>query len=143
MNLISSLPLELRQETVKYCYDFSCVLHETNLFYISSSDVISSLYLASFAARKGYLSLLKWIRRGGTKYLYPWDSSTCAFAAKAGHLEILKWLRENECPWDIRTCRWAAEAKQLHVLQWLRENECPCDGLGLVCHSRKRIGTEF
>lgn len=77
-------------------------------------------YFCHFAARHGYLNLIKWARANGC----PWDENTCYRAAEGGHLEMLIWARANGCPWDERTCSSAANGGHLEVLQWARANGC-------------------
>ena len=61
--------------------------------------------LCNQAARRGYVSTLKWAREHGCD----WDADTCIEAAKGGHLDCLIWAREHGCDWDSSTCYWAAE----------------------------------
>ena len=68
--------------------------------------------LCAAAARIGDLEALKALRRVEN---FPWDERTCTFAAKGGHLETLKWARENGCPWDWETCAWAADGLGFRV----------------------------
>src|SRR5271156_4585165 len=119
-SLVATLPRELKEETVKYCYHFTCVL--TELFPVTKeSEHISSILLAENSAQRGHLSLLKWAREKG----YPWNEFTPRAAALGGHLEILKWFRENKCPWDSEwICYYAAKAGHLHILQWCWNNDC-------------------
>jgi hypothetical protein len=102
------------------------------------------------AAKRGYVSTLKCLRRRGRLYnecllcaaaamvgdlealkalrraeIFPWDERTCWRAAKGGHLEVLRWARANGCPWDWRTCAEAAEKGHLEVLKWAIANGCP------------------
>ena len=80
--------------------------------------------LCAAAARIGDLEALKALRRAEK---FPWDEKTCENAAKGGSLEVLKWARANGCPWDEWTCVCAAYNGQLETLQWARENDCPWD----------------
>ena len=70
--------------------------------------------LCAAAARSGDLAELKTLRAEN----FPWNLSTCALAAIGGHLETLKWARANGCPWDWLTCAYAADGGHLEVLQW-------------------------
>ena len=45
--------------------------------------------LCMWAAEKGQLEILKWLREND----FRWDEVTCAEAAYGGHLEVLHWLR--------------------------------------------------
>ena len=80
-------------------------------------------YTCAWAARRGHLEVLKWVRENGC----PWDEKTCSWAAKGGHLATLKWARENGCPWDEETCANLAEGGHLETLKWAHENDCPWD----------------
>ena len=87
------------------------------------------------AARRGHLTMLKWlytIGLTGKKNEYAMDGNAvasftgiCHAAAKGGQLEVLQWLRERGCPWGPDTCLFAAERGHLAVLQWARANACP------------------
>ena len=74
------------------------------------------------AARRGYLSTLKCLRRRG---VLKNERLLCAAAARIGDLEALKALRAENFPWDAWTCRYAALGGHLETLKWLRENGCP------------------
>ena len=75
------------------------------------------------AARRGYLSTLKCLRRRGR---LSEERLLCAAAARNGDLEALKALRRAEnFPWDKKTCYFAAEGGHLETLKWARENGCP------------------
>jgi len=83
------------------------------------------------AARRGYLSTLKCLRRRG---VLTNERLLCAAAATGGHLEALKSLRraekedESPCAWNDRIpCPYAAFGGHLEVLQWARANDCPWD----------------
>ncbi len=76
------------------------------------------------AAGRGHLDVLRWLRQNGC----PWNRHTCALAARGGHLNVLKYIRENGCDWDIHTCVCAAMGGHLDVLQWAREQDCPWNG---------------
>ena len=77
--------------------------------------------LCAAAARNGDLEGVKALRADGC----PWDARTCEYAAKHGHLEVLQWARANGCPWNARTCADAAKGGHLEVLKWARANGCP------------------
>jgi len=62
--------------------------------------------LCDEAARRGYVSTLKWAREHGC----PWNSNICSFAAERGHLDCLIWAREQGCDWNWHTC-WLAAMK--------------------------------
>ena len=55
------------------------------------------------AARRGYLSTLKCLRRRG---VLKNERLLCAAAARIGDLEALKALRAENFPWDAWTCRY-------------------------------------
>ena len=46
------------------------------------------IFTCAYAARGGFLEILKWARLNG----YNWDYLTCAYAARNGHLEVLNWV---------------------------------------------------
>ena len=71
--------------------------------------------LCEEAARRGYVSTLKWAREDGCK----WGSTTCKYAAAGGHLDCLKWAREHGCDWDVTECLSYAK-KGTGVLNWIK-----------------------
>ena len=76
--------------------------------------------LCSEAARRGYVSTLKWAREHGCD----WSKDTCRAAAARGHLDCLIWAREHGCDWNSDTCSSAAEGGHLDCLIWAREHGC-------------------
>ena len=76
--------------------------------------------LCKEAARRGYVSTLKWAREQGCD----WDSETCEAAASKGHLDCLMWAREHGCDWNSNTCKYAARGGHLDCLIWAREHGC-------------------
>ena len=76
--------------------------------------------ICAFAARGGYLDILKLVRNSG----FDWGVDTCSFAAEGGHLEVLKWARANGCPWNEDVCPAAAYFGHLDVLKWAMANGC-------------------
>ena len=79
--------------------------------------------LCNEAARRGYVSTLKWAREHGCS----WNDVTCRYAAKGGHLDCLIWARDHGCDWDRDTCKAAARGGYLDCLKWAREHGCPWD----------------
>ena len=77
--------------------------------------------LCDEAARRGYVSTLKWAREHGCD----WDWQTCTEAARGGHLDCLIWAREHGCDWNWQTCYYAAAGGHLDCLIWAREHDCP------------------
>ena len=77
--------------------------------------------VCSFAAMRGSVRLLKWVRENNLD----WSTYTCSYAAEHGRLPALKYLHENGCPWDSYTCFYAAGLKHWHCLQYLVDNKCP------------------
>ena len=65
--------------------------------------------LCSYAAKKGYLKLIRWLRSNGA----PWNKQVCSSAAKGGHLEVLQWIRANGAPWNEDVCYFAAKGGHL------------------------------
>jgi hypothetical protein len=49
-----------------------------------------------WAAKRGYLQVLKWAREMGCA----WTEATCIHAAEGGHMKLLLWACENQCPCD-------------------------------------------
>lgn len=121
---------------------------------ITSKDIYENL--CKNAAKKGYLSLLKWAK----KIDYPFNSSIMYSAAHGGHLNVLNWLIDHApesnyeskklivgraalgghlvalkwllgkgFPWGENVTESAAEGGNLEVLKWLRDNGCPTDEL--------------
>ena len=74
-----------------------------------------------YAASRGDLSLLKWLR--SQRPPCPWEGrgEACRLAARNGHLEVLQFLRKEKCPWDVYTCAFAAGAGHLKILEWARK----------------------
>ena len=70
------------------------------------------------AAKRGYVSTLKCLRRRGRLYN---ECLLCAAAAMVGDLEALKSLRAENFPWDWWTCANAAGGGHLEVLKWARD----------------------
>ena len=90
VSLIKTLPRELREETVFYCFEFACVLEETSLFSVKHSvRRKSENTVTNMAVRGGHLSLLKW----AFERKYPCLDDLCYVAARHGHLHILQWIR--------------------------------------------------
>ena len=54
-------------------------------------DYFEDVLLCKEAARRGYVSTLKWAREHGCD----WNSRTCKYAARYGHLDCLIWAREH------------------------------------------------
>ena len=72
--------------------------------------------LCNMAARRGYVSTLKWARVHGCD----WDKETCSAAAEGGHLDCLIWAREHGCDWNPVECRRLAKArKRRNILDWM------------------------
>ena len=71
---------------------------------------------ADWAARKGYLQLLRWLSSHGEACTtYAMD-----FAARNGHLDVLQWLQLNRregC--TDAAANWAAYKGRLDVVEWL------------------------
>ena len=70
--------------------------------------------LCTEAARRGYVSTLKWAREHGCD----WNSNTCYVAAREGHLDCLIWAREHGCDWNPVFCRLIAHRHQ-NILDWM------------------------
>ena len=77
--------------------------------------------VCSFAAMRGSVRLLKWVRENNLD----WSTYTCSYAAEHGRLPALKYLHENGCPWYQLTCSLAADRKHWDCLQYLVDNKCP------------------
>ena len=77
--------------------------------------------VCSFAAMRGSVRLLKWVRENNLD----WSTYTCSYAAEHGRLPALKYLHENGCPWYQLTCSLAADRKRWDCLQYLVDNKCP------------------
>ncbi len=97
---------------------------------------------ANFAAKNGFLDLLKWTPRdqfydfhvcgyaafGGHQELLEWAlnqdfdrNRLCASAANGGQLDLLKWMEENgHLDFDLQACAKAAQNGDLEILKWLR-----------------------
>ena len=82
----------------------------------------------AYAASKGHLKVLQWLRLDGAvdeegwSCSAPWDETACACAASGGHLEVLQWLHDKGCPMEKDTCAWnASQGGHDEVLQWLCE----------------------
>jgi hypothetical protein len=79
------------------------------------------LCYSSYAASRGSVRLLKWMRVNNRA----WSAGTCSFAARYGHLPALQYLHENGCPWDQLTCLNAAYYKRWDCFQYAVDNKCP------------------
>ena len=89
----------------------------------------------SWAASRGHLEVLKWLRAKGC----PWEEVTRNAAIAGGHLEVLQWMRAQDppCPWNSSVCFDAALHGHLEVLRWARSQGCPWDGRA-PCAAAKR-----
>ena len=78
--------------------------------------------MATFAARKGHLHILKYLFESN----YNQFEYACEDAAKSGHLDCLKYLRETaKAPWDEDAVRVAHENDHPECVQYLLDNNCP------------------
>jgi hypothetical protein len=74
-------------------------------------------------ARRGHLSVLKWLR---SIFKCDLDSDVFAHAAESGNLELLQWLKyEVNCPWTRSAFTSALETKNIELLEWLKKNNAP------------------
>lgn len=64
-----------------------------NVHGINDQSPESALQLTRYAALRGNLEVLLWLRAQGC----PWDSQTTLAAAEGGHLEILQWVKTKGC----------------------------------------------
>jgi hypothetical protein len=101
------------------CKKFHHIIHSPSKSLSMKSDYPENLRV--IAAKKGYLSVLKWMIDDGCS----WNNDICYSAAAEGYLEILKWAKKNECPWDGNICYHAARGGHFEILKWIRENGCP------------------
>ena len=93
------------------------------------SGIVSNKLFCEFAAARGWLTAVQWLRQHGTS----WDEGTCSAAAKGGHLAVLQWSYHNNCPWNAWTCSSAARWGHLAVLQWARQQTPPCPWNEATC----------
>jgi len=120
MSLVSILPRELREEIVEYCSLFSFVLEKSGLFLVTKNiSKRSRKNLVFFAAREGYLSLLKWCRNNNN---YCGHEIVSENAAMGGHLHVLQWLYENKLCYMSIIPSAAAKEGHLHVLKWAKDH---------------------
>ena len=78
--------------------------------------------MATFAARKGHLHILKYLFESN----YNQFEYACEDAAKNGHLDCLKYLRETaKAHWHSGAIRKAHENNHPECLQYLLDNNCP------------------
>jgi len=121
--LVNLCPRELKEEIVKYCAKFACVLRYTNLFNVSEKvSIDSECRIRSYAAGEGYLSLLKWEKQ--MKFFgICWLGIDCpvTLAAKGRHLDIMNWFQGNGYRFDEVIFIWI-EKGNLDLLQWFYEN---------------------
>jgi hypothetical protein len=123
--MLTDLPDDIQGVLFQHLDDDALIMlyHVNKNYYqlVSSYKKNNNIKLKCYIiARKGYLSVLKWIKENG----YNWTTYTCSNAARGGHIEVLKWARENDCYWNEYTCSSAAELGLLEVLKWARENGC-------------------
>lgn len=79
----------------------------------------------SYAAEKGWLSLIEWFHE---KLHFPLKQRLLTFAARGGHIAVLKWLQSKSLPIDDKNSvvgMGAGIGGHIHVLEWLREKNCP------------------
>lgn len=75
--------------------------------------------LPAYAAKLGYLKLLKWLRKQGCVL----DMSVTENAVQSGNLKLLDWLRSEKCPFESCLCSTtAARYGHIMTLEWLRTN---------------------
>jgi hypothetical protein len=115
----------------------------------NDDENICSSNLMNFAAAKGHLDIIKWLKEN-CKKIYSYDAimdiaainghldiikelhadekNNCSnnlinFAAAKGHLDIVKWLHKN-CTTDCTTnaMDFAAANGHLNIVKWLYEN---------------------
>ena len=75
----------------------------------------------TYAAFKGHLPIMKWLRKND----YKWDlKQSYIFAAGGGHVDVLEWLFVNECPrtTPISMAFNATKNGHLLVLEWMGKN---------------------
>ena len=77
--------------------------------------------VCSYAASRGSVRLLKWVRENNLD----WSAGACSSAAWKGHLSVLQYLHENGCPWDSDTLGSAADEEHWNCFQYAVDNKCP------------------
>jgi len=126
---ISNIPL-FNRETIKKTIQLGSIKYLEFLKNFSTKENHGRYMCESYcawAAEKGHLHILKWLRDPNTGGgVCDWDEDCCAYAAQGGHLNVLKWLRDPNtgggvCPWNEYCCAWAASNGHLHILKWLRD----------------------
>jgi hypothetical protein len=81
--------------------------------------------LSHFAARRGSINMLDWLR---TQAWWSFGFYTCAGAASGGHLAVLQRLRREGCDWDQITIAYAAASGgSIEVMEWLRQQGIEID----------------
>ena len=101
---INAAAEQVNMEMVKYCVANECSI---------------DIHACAFAALKGHLECLKYLREEGKAR---WDSWTAAWAAHNGHLHILEYLVERKYDqFDRDACWLAAEYGHLDCLKYLHE----------------------
>ena len=97
---LSHLPGDI----LRYVFTFCDHLDRTVLWitakylrrYIPVHTLISASSVSLHAARRGYLTLLKWLHSNGWKL----NAILCSIAASKLYLDTLQWLRSKGCAWD-------------------------------------------
>ncbi|CAL6287256.1 unnamed protein product [Bathycoccus prasinos] len=123
-------------EMVKYCVANECSIHIHACAFAALKGHLEVLkYLreevkapwgsetATFAAGNGHLHILEYLVE--RKY-YEYNGDACQWAAMSGHLDCLKYLHETaKAPWDKEAVRYAHENKHPECLQYCLDNDCP------------------
>ena len=101
---INAAAEQVNMEMVKYCVANECSI---------------DIHACAFAALKGHLECLKYLREEAKA---PWNWRTAAWAAERGHLHILEYLVERKYDqFDEDACTGAAMSGHLDCLKYLHE----------------------
>ena len=123
-------------EMVKYCVANECSIHihacafaalkghlEVLKYLREEAEAPWDWYTATWAAQNGHLHILEYlVERKYDKY----DEYVCKSAAENGHLDCLKYLHETaKAPWNSQAVRAAHAKNQIDCVQYLLDNNCP------------------
>lgn len=97
----------------------SCMRPFYQLLQIADSDLKTQQEIISYAAEKGWISLVQWLVKKG----FP-TTTICERAAKGGHLELLQWARSQGFKW-MQTGAQAAKHAKWDILLWALSEGCP------------------
>src|ERR1700728_1967899 len=113
-----SLPQEIQDRII--CEAGFLTAISTNNKYAIDQTFVKSFHTWSWAAKNGYLGVIKWLHNNKKHGCGPYVMD---YAAKNGHLHIIKWLHENRTEGCTRCAMdEAAWFGHLKIVKYLHDN---------------------